>query len=99
MSYIYGIIDTKYVNHIKIGSTDNYVRRYFNYQTYSHLPWQFKFVYQINSDFSCYEIDELIKIEFNKFRQKVPYGGTEWYNLEILDYINKFLKDFNVRKL
>ena len=44
--YIY-IISNKNESHIKIGSTMNYEKRYYQYKTYSPYKWEYIKVYEI----------------------------------------------------
>jgi len=78
---IYNELFEKY--HVKIGSTSNYVNRYFDYITYYPYPCKFIKVYEIiNSKWNCYEIDEIIKVKLYEFRYNIKGGGTEHYKHE-----------------
>lgn len=104
--YIY-IISTLLYNSrksIKIGSTCDYEKRYFNYKTYSHIPWEYIKVYEIldNNCNNCYEIDNLIQKEFEKDLINNPDGGVEWYNNSnnLIERIEKYLqKNFNINEV
>lgn len=92
--YIYGIRNDNHKGLIKIGSTLDYEKRYFCYQTYAPIKWKYVFVYKILDDISCYKLDELIKQKYDLFRMKEILGGTEWYEESIYDDICLFLSEY-----
>ena len=104
--YIY-IISTLLYNSgksIKIGSTRNYEKRYFNYKTYSHIPWEYIKVYEIldNNCNNCYEIDNLIQKEFENDLINNPDSGVEWYNNSnnLIERVEKYLQNnFNINEV
>ena len=104
--YIY-IISTELYNlekSIKIGSTCNYEKRYFNYKTYSHIPWEYIKVYEIldNNCNNCYEIDNLIQKEFVNDLINNPDSGVEWYNNSnnLIERVEKYLQNnFNINEV
>ena len=93
-NYIYFIINPLLKNYVKIGSTKDYEKRYWNYQFSNPEPWDYKYVFIIKSEYNCYQIDDDIKVEFNEFRCKNERGGTEWYDIKSIEIIKKYVLQF-----
>ena len=106
LGYIY-IIFNQNKEYIKIGSTCDYEKRYYNYKTYSSFPWEYIKVYEIldkniNEDDSkenCYDIDNKIQKEYTQYLTKncmneCKDGGIEWYvnKNELINKIDYYLK-------
>ena len=83
----------------KIGSTCNIKMRMNPYLTGHPDKVPLECYYQIiNYDrFTCYEIDNMIKKDFNEFRLKGD-GGIEFYDATIItqDRIEEYLKDIGI---
>ena len=96
--YLYIIINQSFEeNDVKIGSTRDYEKRYFGYKTYSKYPYKYKRIYRINNNLcNCYELDDIIKKEFNRHRYHIEDGGIEHYNIINIDEITYFLDKINI---
>ena len=80
---------------IKIGSTYNYIIRYFNYQTYYQYPCKYIAIYKIlKSKYNCYQIDYIIQNRLNNYRYRIYGGGIEHYNINRPSLIIQIL--FNI---
>ena len=108
-NYIY-IITNKYEEHnnrVKIGSTKDYEKRYYNYKTGCSIKWRYIKVYNIKdfktkscNDVNCYKIDNEIQTKFsnfltNKLYEECEEGGVEWYNDDdnLISKIESFLSN------
>ena len=88
LGYIYIISnDDNSENHIKIGSTFSYEKRYYQYKTYSSLEWKYIKVYEIisiknnieyedqydDANINCYNIDNIIQKTYSSYLTKNLY--------------------------
>lgn len=94
---IYGLDNKQFNgNYIKIGSTNHPENRKNDYQTYSPYSYTYLWVIYLE-DFNCNLVDDLLKVELEKFNVKdvdKKNVGIEYYKLrdsiEVENILNKY---------
>lgn len=95
-SYIY-IRQNKYWkldNVCKIGSTTNIPDRNSQYITCEPIKGKFTHVFEFYENDIALRIEKGIQKEFNKFHFN-ENGGTEFFDIKIIDFIDQYIKDQN----
>jgi len=85
--------DCEYI--VKIGSTKYLPARYNNYITYNPKKTNILAFYQI-LEYNCYRLDNDIKKYFNDYRIK-DSGGTEYYKSLVIDKLEDYFNDNNIK--
>ena len=75
---------------VKIGSSKCLPARYYSYKTYSPIATQILHYYYIH-DYDCYELDDDIKHDLDKYRIHSS-GGIEFYNSRILEHLEHYFQ-------
>lgn len=75
---------------LKIGSSKCLPARYYSYKTYSPIATQILHYYYIH-DYDCYELDDDIKRDLDKYRIHSS-GGIEFYNSRILEHLEYYFQ-------
>jgi len=75
---------------VKIGSSKCLPARYYSYKTYSPIATQILHYYYIH-DYDCYELDDDIKYDLDKYRIHSS-GGIEFYNSRILEHLENYFQ-------
>ena len=75
---------------LKIGSSKCLPARYYSYKTYSPIATQILHYYYIH-DYDCYELDDDIKHDLDKYRIHSS-GGIEFYNSHILEHLENYFQ-------
>lgn len=85
--------DCEYI--VKIGSTKYLPARYNNYITYNPKKTNILAFYHI-LEYDCYRLDNDIKKNFNEYRIK-DSGGTEYYKSLVIDKLENYFNDKNIK--
>ena len=75
---------------VKIGSSKCLPARYYNYKTYSPIATTIKYYYHIK-DYDCYQLDDDIKFDLDKYRIHSS-GGIEFYYSSILQSLEVYFQ-------
>jgi CRISPR/Cas system-associated endonuclease/helicase Cas3 len=80
----------KEYNCIKLGSTNNLINRAETYKTGEVILGKYIKVFQILNNYSCSEIEEILQDKFMNYHIQYT-GGTEFYDVSIINLINNEL--------